>query len=98
MKFQCGKTKAEKFEAKLRREFDWHLHFAWWPIKVAQYDCRWLETVERRGYSQGYCIDSWIFAGREFREWVYAPLGTKFPIPAKGVNGPYYLPTDLRGD
>lgn len=56
MKFSCGLTKAEK---ERRRETarvvkhkylsDWHPKFAWLPIRVGDFDCRWLEYVERKG-------------------------------------------------
>ena len=45
MKFDCGPTRAEKHQAKK----EWHLHFAWWPIRVGLGDCRWLEWVMRKG-------------------------------------------------
>jgi len=43
MRFNCGKK-----GSSLERVKQWHRHFAWWPVKVAEYDCRWLEFVERR--------------------------------------------------
>ena len=46
MKFACGKSKDEKEAAKK----EWHTWFAWYPVKVGSYDCRWLEAVERRFY------------------------------------------------
>lgn len=36
MKFNCEKYKT------------WCSWFAWYPVKVGDNDCRWLETVERR--------------------------------------------------
>lgn len=58
MKFKCGKTQAEKQakkNAKYQKELDhyvkityWHDWFAWFPVKVGDADCRWLETVETR--------------------------------------------------
>lgn len=27
----------------------WHDWFAWRPVRVADNDCRWLETIARRG-------------------------------------------------
>lgn len=50
MKFQCGKTRDEKREAVIRKVFNWHLVFAWLPIKIGKHDCRWLEYVECRRY------------------------------------------------
>lgn len=45
MKFDCGETWLEK-KARLER---WHRKFAWWPAKLSDHDCRWLEWVERKG-------------------------------------------------
>lgn len=47
MKFDCGETWEEK---KARLE-SWHKFFAILPRRVAVHDCRWLETIERRGTS-----------------------------------------------
>jgi hypothetical protein len=44
MRLHCGRRK----RCKRAAEKKWHKHFAWWPIKVAFEDCRWLETIERR--------------------------------------------------
>lgn len=45
MKFNCGKTWKEK-KADIEQ---WHLHFAWFPVRVGHRDCRWLEWVMRKG-------------------------------------------------
>lgn len=44
MKLECGKRAA----ARYARLTDWHDWFAWRPVKVGNYECRWLETVERK--------------------------------------------------
>lgn len=44
MKWDCGETLGEK----IAREKEWHLWFAWYPVRVGPHDCRWLEYVERR--------------------------------------------------
>jgi len=56
MKFNCGLTPEEKAkrkeQARIWRENglkDWHIKFAWWPTRVAAFDCRWLEYIERKG-------------------------------------------------
>jgi len=41
MKWDC--------DARERRREQWHLWFAWYPVKVADGDCRWLERVWRKG-------------------------------------------------
>jgi hypothetical protein len=70
MKFNCGLTKEEKERAKMRAEIaahdrllKWHDYFALCPIQVASGDCRWLETVERKGDWRGYLYGGW--------EWQY---------------------------
>lgn len=45
MRFNCGPSREEKILAKE----EWHQWFAWRPVRVASGDCRWLETVERKG-------------------------------------------------
>lgn len=53
MKFNCGPTWEEK----------WHKWFAWHPITLGGGDCRWLETIERKGtYSSLSLVGC---------EWVY---------------------------
>lgn len=41
MKWDCGKKKREREQ--------WHRWFAWYPVRLADNDCRWLEYVERKG-------------------------------------------------
>ena len=43
MKFDCGETASEYF-ARLEK---WHRWFAWYPVRIGNRDCRWLEYVER---------------------------------------------------
>lgn len=31
----------------------WYSHFAWWPVKLASGEWRWLELVKRRQYRIG---------------------------------------------
>ena len=42
MKLKCG---PKDYSGKMH----WHDWFAWFPVTVANNDCRWLETVARRG-------------------------------------------------
>jgi len=44
MKFTCN----NKFNEKLKNRENWHKWFAWYPVKVGEHDCRWLESVNRR--------------------------------------------------
>jgi hypothetical protein len=32
----------------------WHVWFAWYPVRIKDHDCRWLEKVERRGNLEYY--------------------------------------------
>ncbi|MGE3333661.1 MAG: hypothetical protein AB7I36_08460 [Rhodospirillaceae bacterium] len=59
MKFNCGPSPDEKRASRhiakmtrLREKAEalrgWHRVFAWWPIRIAPGECRWLEYVERR--------------------------------------------------
>ena len=45
MKFNCGRTWEEKRKAKEK----WHKWFAWYPVNFGSNNCRWLETIERKG-------------------------------------------------
>lgn len=50
MKFNCDKAK-QRNKKKLEEFWDTHANkwveeFAWWPVRVAEGDCRWLEMVE----------------------------------------------------
>jgi hypothetical protein len=78
MKFSCGLTPDEKRELQFQKDLEhkrylegWHDFFALWPRQVASGDCRWLETIERKGERHRY-YDSWGMAGYvwtwEYRE------------------------------
>lgn len=62
MKFHC-KT-PETRHAFIKRIEQWHRWFAWYPVRVAENDCRWLEVVERKGTQESSWDDEWI-------EWRY---------------------------
>lgn len=47
----------------------WHRWFAWYPVRLAEHDCRWLEWVERH-LTGVYVSSSWVF-----REFEYRPVG-----------------------
>lgn len=52
MKFNCGR---ERIPAVIERaKHLWHTWFAWYPVRVGRNDCRWLETVHRKGTKQNY--------------------------------------------
>ena len=51
MKFNCGPTAAERYDAaqaELALLSEWHPWFAWAPVRVSSGDCRWLEWIERK--------------------------------------------------
>lgn len=45
MKFRCPDTYLER---RKRLHMKWRPWFAWYPVRVAPNDCRWLELVERQ--------------------------------------------------
>ena len=45
MRFDCGET-GEEWEERLS---SWHTKFLWWPTKIGDHDCRWLEKINRKG-------------------------------------------------
>ncbi len=65
MKFICGKRELRRYE-KWRESQDWHLWFAWRPVKVGYEDCRWCEYVWRKNWSgnyvRAYC---WMYMPKE---------------------------------
>lgn len=59
MKINCGPT----WDVKLKMLQQWHPWFAWRPVRVGENDCRWLEYVERREFSESYHED-WMWEYR----------------------------------
>ncbi len=66
MKFDCGET----YEEKLKRLATPHKWFAWYPVKIDDHDCRWMEFVERT------IVISW-WLGHKFVKKTYRPLDSK---------------------
>ncbi len=69
MKFSCG----ESWESVKARLSEWHPYFALWPRVVAVHngrlECRWLETIERRGTLHWLHLSGWSWS------WSYrAPM------------------------
>lgn len=54
MKFNCPSPEQIKKEMEA-----WHLWFAWRPVRVGEADCRWLETVQRRGVFHVSWHEAW---------------------------------------
>jgi len=61
MKFSLGRID--------KAEYEWHLWFAWHPIRLDNsHECRWLETIERRNTFYSSSLGpAWI--------WEYRQLG-----------------------
>lgn len=68
MRFNCGESAAKR----INRIQNWHCWFAWHPVQVAEHDCRWLETVERKGTF----VD--MLPLSSFWKWQYRPRD--FPL------------------
>jgi hypothetical protein len=63
MKFNCG-PRTKKPDSRLT----WHRWFAWYPVRISDNDCRWLETVDRRGNQEYY------YDGGTYWQYEYRPL------------------------
>lgn len=72
MKLNCGPTWEERVAAMGK----WHPWFAWHPVRIGSHDCRWLETIERRG-DLGY--GGWSFQ--------YRPAPTQPAEPTHSDSG-----------
>jgi hypothetical protein len=61
MKFNCGLTRYEKRALKE----EWHKKFLWFPKRMEDGYCHWLEFIERKGlYVNGIYDDWWHFSYR----------------------------------
>jgi hypothetical protein len=69
MRINCGPS----WEAKHAAKHEWHRWFAWRPVRIAEGDCRWLETIERKG-KFWYCWRHGLW------DWEYRETQVK-PIP-----------------
>lgn len=94
MKLKCGHTKKyirdviwpakfeelEKFITENDRQPKWTRWFAWYPIRLSENDCRWLEFVER---APDYGIDC---------DWHYINGYSKIILnePQLTIRGYYY--------
>lgn len=63
MRFNCDRFKRP---SRHQRITQWHRWFAWYPVRIADGDCRWLEYVERKAtYWCGWDSDGYY--------WYYRP-------------------------
>ena len=69
MKFNCDRYRDYR-KAKIAHITKWHPWFAWHPIKIADGDCRWLETIERK-FNCGRTYFACDFMVTEGRGWEY---------------------------
>lgn len=71
MRFKCGETDQKHRKAQERKDRleTWHPFFCLIPRKVADHDCRWLETIERRGHwvTAFDACDFWLKLEWEYR-------------------------------
>lgn len=81
MKFNCGLTR--RAWAKMHHALisEWHSWFAWWPVRVGECDCRWLERVERRYKETVTYLE--IFREPKLTDFEYRPMQTvhRFLMP-----------------
>lgn len=70
MKLNCGPTADERHAARK----EWHRWFAWYPVRVAQRDCRWLEYVARRDAAE-YLQPLWEYRALDKRPSCLLALG-----------------------
>ena len=50
MRFNCDYI-IDRLEERRKKKYKWNKWFAWYPVKVANNDCRFLEYVNCRAYS-----------------------------------------------
>lgn len=50
MKFSCNKPKPIPDPVRIKKldKWEWHKTFALFPVRVSEFECRWLEVVEQR--------------------------------------------------
>lgn len=64
MRFDCGET----YEERHARLENWHRFFAWYPVKIKDHDCAWMEWVLRKGkFTCSWGDADWT--------WSYSPPG-----------------------
>ena len=73
MKFNCGKrTYAQRKKARQKALKHWHKWFAWYPVRLGEHDCRWLEFVQRRGSIKiGYVMETEYCSEIKIWYWRY---------------------------
>jgi hypothetical protein len=67
MKINCGRD----WETLMQDRREWHPWFAWYPVRIGNYDCRFLEVVMRRENPQSYTSYA--------RVWEYRAIEDRAP-------------------
>lgn len=65
MRFNCGPDGYTRRILKAKKMMDWHKHFCWFPVRLGEGDCRWLEAIERK-YDY-WCSSYENGTGKEYR-------------------------------
>jgi hypothetical protein len=85
MKFNCGDAsdRKEAWVLKNRHRSQWHLWFAWYPVRVGPNDCRWFETVRRVGNFYGEFWWPWQWESG-FVYWTYEEVDSNEQVSTSG--------------
>jgi hypothetical protein len=70
MKLRLRKrTLSKKMYLEHRRKQWWHSWFAWYPVRLGEWDYRWLEKVNRKGcYDCGWGECWWRWEYKELKK------------------------------
>lgn len=75
MRVSCGPSPATAAfleRERVARLHAWHPFFPWRPRRVGDYDCRWLEWIERRKVTEKVTLTDWGYSWEEEQErWEY---------------------------
>lgn len=58
MRFDCGKTREQKWTERKFKVESWNPWFAWHPVRIGPRKCVWLEKIERRYKTYGLSFSS----------------------------------------
>jgi hypothetical protein len=59
MRFDCGPTAHERRLRRHQRLSHWHTWFAWFPVRLQDNQCAWLERIERKGTLNPSWDEAW---------------------------------------
>jgi hypothetical protein len=69
MKLNCDKLRQAR-RKRMQAECEWEPWFAWFPVRIREGDCRWLEYVERKrwwSHSDIVWASAWATTKWEYR-------------------------------